>query len=80
MNVEAIRSFLAWCTVGNLLLLLVWWGSFVAVGDWIYGLHGRWFKISRATFDAVQYGAMATFKLLVFAFNLVPYLVLRFAF
>ena len=80
MDVAAVRSFLGWCTLFNWILLLVWWG-FVALGaDWMYELHGRWFSISRQTFDAAHYAGMALFKILILVFNLVPYLVLRFFF
>jgi len=77
MELETVRSFLAWCTVLNSVLVLVWWVFFAVAGDWIYGLHGKWFKLSRPTFDAIHYAGMALLKTLIFVFNLVPYLVLR---
>ena len=77
MDVEALRSLLAWCTLFNWALVLVWWVLFVSASDWIYGLHAKWFKISRQTFDATNYAAIALYKVLIFVFNLVPYLVLR---
>ena len=80
MDIEVVRSFLGWCTVFNWILLLVWWGYIALAGDWVYRLHGKWFKISRETFDAMHYGGMGLFKLLVMVFNLVPYLVLRLCF
>jgi hypothetical protein len=79
-DVETIRSFLAWCTVFNWVLLLVWWGFIVYAGDWMRKVHGKWFDLSKPTFDAIHYGAMAFFKILILVFNLIPYLVLRFFF
>ena len=61
----------------NWILLLVWWAMFVAAGDWMYALHAKWFKIPRPTLDGIQYGAMAFYKIVIFVFNLIPYLVLR---
>ena len=77
MELEAVRSFLGWCTLLNWALVLVWWVFFSVAGDWIYGLHGKWIKLPRPTFDAIHYAGMAFLKILVFVFNLVPYLVLR---
>jgi hypothetical protein len=80
MTVEFVRRVLAWCTLVDMAVLMVWWLMILVGGDLIYGLHGKWFKISRETFDAIHYCGMATFKIAIFIFNLVPYLVLRFIF
>ena len=80
MSVEAIRSFFGWCTLINWGVLLVWWGFVVFASDWIYGWHGKWFKLPRETFAGIHYAGMAFFKILIIVFNLVPYLALRFFF
>jgi hypothetical protein len=80
MTIEMLRKFLAWCTVLNMGLLVFWWLLFMVARDWIYRYHGRWFKLTTETFDAIHYSGMAGFKILIFFFNLVPYLVLRFFF
>ena len=80
MTIEMLRKFLAWCTVLNMGLLVFWWLLFMVARDWIYRTHGRWFKLSAERFDAIHYGGMAVVKILIFIFNLVPYLVLRFFF
>jgi len=77
MTLEIIRSALAWCAVLNLVLLLVWFLLFVLARDWIYRLHGRWFKLSPEQFDAVHYAGMALFKIGIWLFNLIPYFSLR---
>lgn len=77
MSLEILRAFLGWCTLINLGLLLWWWLWLVFGRDWVYGMHGRWFKLSEERFDAIHYGAIAFFKLCVIVFNLVPYLALR---
>ncbi|MHC4838316.1 MAG: DUF6868 family protein [Planctomycetota bacterium] len=78
MDLELLRDFLGWCSIINLGLLLWWWGWFALAHEQVYRLHGRWFRIPVECFDAIHYGAMAVFKLGVFLFNVVPYLVLRF--
>lgn len=78
MTVEFVRRLLAWCTLVDMVLLVLWWLIFMLVHDWMYRFHGRWFKLSRETFDTVHYVGMMAFKICIFLFNLVPYLVLRF--
>ena len=77
MDIETLRSFLAWCSTINLILLIVWWGFFTVGSDWIRQLHGKWFELSKENFDAIHYSGMAFFKILILVFNVIPYLVLR---
>ena len=77
MTIEVVREFLAWCTLINIGLLLWWFLWLLFAHDWIYRLHGRWFKLSQERFDAIHYAAIAFFKITVIVFNLVPYLALR---
>ncbi len=77
MTPEIIRAVLAWCTVINLGVLIYWFLIFTLAHNWIYRLHGNWFKLSVEQFNAVHYGGMAVFKLGIILFNLAPYLALH---
>ena len=77
MSTEILLPLLGWSALINLGLLLLWFVAFVVARDWIYALHSRWFRLSPERFDAIHYGGMALFKMVVVVFNLVPYLVLR---
>ncbi|MEJ2164469.1 MAG: hypothetical protein P8X90_02995 [Desulfobacterales bacterium] len=77
MTLETVRAVLAWCTVINLALFIWWFLFFALAHDWMYRLHGKWFKISVEKFDAVHYAGMALFKMGILLFNLVPYLAMR---
>ena len=77
MTIELILDFLAWCTVINFGILLIWILFFALAHDWIYRLHGKWFNISLQNFDSIHYASMAVYKLGIILFNLVPYIVLR---
>ncbi len=77
MTLEIIRSALAWCTVINWVLLLWWILFFTLAHDWVYRFHSKWYNISVDKFDAIHYGGIAFFKILILMFNLVPYLALR---
>ena len=77
MTVEQIRDVLAWCAVINIGLLLWWFLMFALAHDFVYRLHGKWFKLTVERFDAIHYAGMAFFKIGIFLLNLVPYLALR---
>jgi len=77
MEIELIKGVLGWSTVINLGLLLWWFAWFALARDTIRRLHGRWFRLDEAQFDAIHYGGMAIYKLGILLFNLVPYLALR---
>jgi hypothetical protein len=72
VTTHEIKNILLWCAGLNYLLLLLWVGGFVLAHDWVYRLHGRWFKLSVETFDAVHYAGIIVYKIGVLLFNLVP--------
>jgi hypothetical protein len=78
MPVETIQGVLGWCAVINIGLLLWWFLFFMLAHDWIYQIHGKWFKLSIERFDAIHYAGMAFFKISIWVFNLVPYFAIRF--
>jgi hypothetical protein len=77
MTLEMARKFLGWSTVINFVVLAVWFLGLLIAHDTVHRIHGKWFRLQRETFDTIHYAGMAGFKLCVFVFNLVPYLVLR---
>ena len=77
MTMEQLQEFLGWCAILNL-GLLIWWAVFILLAhDFVYRLHGKWFRLSVERFDAIHYAGMAFFKLSIVMFNLVPYFALR---
>ena len=80
ITLETLRTLLGWCAVGNLALLLVWFAAFLLAHDAMLAWHGRWFRLSRETLDAIHYTGMAFYKILIWALFIIPYLVLRLAF
>ena len=73
-----LKHFLLWSTVVNYVVLCIWFAVFAVAREWMYRLHARWFHLSRETFDALHYGGMAFYKILILVLNLVPLLVLSF--
>lgn len=79
MSVAIVSEVLLWCTVINYGVLLVWFLCFLLAHDWMYQLHGKWFRLSVEQFDALHYAGMALFKIGILLFNLVPYVALSLA-
>jgi hypothetical protein len=77
MTLETIRDALAWCSVMNIILLLVWFIMFALAHDWVYRMHSKWYKLSQDAFNTIHYSGIAFFKIVIFVFNIVPYLALR---
>lgn len=76
MNPEFLRSFFLWCAILNYGLLLWWFLVFRFAHDWLYRFHGRWFRLSVGQFDSIHYAGMAAYKIGIFMFALIPWLVL----
>jgi hypothetical protein len=75
--IEKAAFFFGWCTVINLVVLLLWFLAFSRAHDLLYRVHGRWFRISKETFDAMHYAGMAFYKICIILFNIVPFIALR---
>lgn len=71
-DTDAVCRFLLWSLAFNYLVLFVWFFAFVFVRDGLRRLHGRWFRLTDATFDAIHYGGMAVYKIGILLFNLAP--------
>lgn len=78
MTVELLRSVLGWSALINMAFLTWWFMFFILARDWVYELHTKWFQLSDECFDAIHYAGLAFYKILIFVFNLIPYVVLRF--
>jgi len=50
---------------------------FVFARNFVFRIHTRWFKIAEERFDEIHYTMMGYYKLMVFVFNVIPYLALR---
>ena len=77
MTLELARSFFGWCSILNI-GLLIWWFLFFWLGhDLMYRFHGRLFRISEESFDAIHYAGLATYKIAIFMLNVVPWISLK---
>ncbi len=76
MTLETIRDILAWCSVMNIMLLLLWFIMFALARNWVYRMHSKWYKLSQDAFNTIHYSGITFFKMVIFVFNIVPYLAL----
>ena len=74
MDIIIVKTFFMWCTIINGLLLVISFLVCVLAGDWVYGMHSKWFPISREAFNIAFYSFLGLYKILVLVFNLVPYI------
>jgi len=77
MTLESLTSFFAWMAAFNVALY-----AFVALvvmiaGDWMYALHARLFGLEVQVVRQSIYNWLGTYKIVVLAFSVVPYLALR---
>lgn len=79
MTVEIVRNALLWCFIINMGLLLWWFVMFICAHDWMYRMHGKWFRLSVEQFDSIHYAVMALYKTSIIVFNLVPFIALSIA-
>ncbi len=76
MAIDLVRNAFMWCSIINMGILL-WWFLFVVLAhDWVYHFHGKWFKLSVERFDTIHYTGIVFFKILIFVFNIIPYVAL----
>jgi hypothetical protein len=76
MNIAIVKSVLLWCTLINYGLLAFWGVLMLLPHEWLHRLWGRWYRISPEQFDTVSFAGILFYKILIFVFNLVPYIAL----
>jgi hypothetical protein len=76
MSLSTLRTLLAWCTLFHVVLLFLWFFLMQAVKPWVYGLWSRWYKLSHEQFDALNFGGLLLYKLIVIVFVVAPLLAL----
>ena len=72
MSIETARAFFLWCSVINIVLLLVWAALATFGRDWLYRWVSRLFRISPEQLDILNLGGLTLYKTGVFLFNIVP--------
>jgi hypothetical protein len=76
MPLATIKLVLLWCIAFNYGILLLWVALAILAHDAFYRLNARLFRVTPQTYDAINYGGIAAYKMLIIFFNLVPYVAL----
>jgi len=77
MDIELLTSFFMWCTIVNMSLLILAFLLWMVASDRIYALHGTWFPMPRQTLNVIFYCLLGLYKIIVFVFNIVPWVVME---
>jgi len=77
MTLDQIQTLLGWSTIINMVLLMFWFAMLTALGDFVFGMHRRFFALSRQRFDEIHYAGLMYYKISVFFLFAIPYLVIR---
>lgn len=76
MGIYTLTNFFMWCSVLNIALLIIAFLIIPVAGDFAYKLHSRWLPMKRETFNGAIYAFLGFYKILVFVFNIVPWIAL----
>lgn len=76
MTLVTLRDFFFWNMILNMSLLLFSFLMILAVRKFAYKIHGSMFRMSDSQLDIIWYSILAGYKIVVFAFNVVPYVAL----
>jgi hypothetical protein len=76
MSLVTLKVVLLWCAAFNYSILLLWLFLVTFAHDAFYRVTARIFRITPELYDAINYGGIAAYKLLIIFFNLIPYLAL----
>lgn len=77
MTLELTREFLGWCVLINVGLLLYWSVMLLFARGFVYRMHTKFIPVDEERFNAIHYAGMAFYKIGIFVFLLVPWIVLH---
>ena len=77
MNTQTTRKFLGWCSVINFLILIFSWLIFLFAHDFVYQFWENHHNLTVEAYDTIYISIIGFYKILIIAFMLVPYFVLR---
>ncbi len=72
-----LRSFLLWCLIINLGVLVVWALLVACLRGMIQSWSRLWFRVSPEQIELVNFAGIVFFEVLILVFNAVPYVALQ---
>ncbi len=77
MTTDSLLAFLGWCSVINLGVLIFSSVMLMACRGWFMAMHSKMFGLEEKELGSLYFRFLAYYKIVVIAFNLVPYFALR---
>jgi hypothetical protein len=75
MSIEALKEFFMWCSIVNVGIMMFSFIMLVLMKNFVYKMHSKWFPISFEHFCIIMYSFFGIYKIFIFVFNVVPYIV-----
>lgn len=76
MDIGSATTFLMWCTVLNIALMLFWMVFLFLAPDFTYRLQTKFFPMPRETYNVVVYSFLGVYKVVFLVFVFIPYIAL----
>ena len=77
MLISPLTSFLGWCTIINLAILIITSLSLILFKKQVVDIHSNLLTVEKAALPNEYFRYLANYKVLIFVFNLVPYIALK---
>jgi len=77
MTIEMLRAFFGWCTLLNWAIMIISFMFMTLARRWTFRMHATLFGLPEEDVSRTLYLVMAGYKVAIFIFCMVPYLVLR---
>jgi len=74
---EAAKGVLLRCWICGFVLLFIWLGAILLMGNLIHDLHGPMFGLTKHELDLIFYCGMGILKLIVLACFFIPWLSIK---
>ena len=77
MSIESLTTFLGWCTVMNLTVLILFFGVLVAANEGVGQTTAKWFGVTPEDTRVTLFRMFMQYRLMFAFANLVPYIALK---
>ena len=76
-TLEEFTNFLGWCTLLNIIVLVFSALMLVLMKDCVAKIHANMFGLEQGKLPMLYFQYLGNYKIIIIAFNLVPYIALR---
>ena len=77
MTLDALTTFLGWCTVINIVVLIIIVITITMFKNPVIRLHSKMFGVNPDDLPLIYFNFIGNYKLVVYVLNLVPYIALK---